>query len=79
MRLANFNYCLHANKKEGFSMNFITTLKSVAAAFLGVQSDKNRNRDFNQGKVSHFIIAGIIGVVVFIALLIVVVNLVLPS
>ena len=60
-------------------MNFITTLKSVAAAFLGVQSDKNRNRDFNQGKVSHFIIAGIIGVVVFIALLIVVVNLVLPS
>ena len=60
-------------------MNFIATLKSVAAAFFGVQSDKNRNRDFSQGKASHFIIAGIVGVVVFIAFLIVVVNLVLPS
>lgn len=78
MRLANFNYRLHANKK-GFSMNFIATLKSVAAAFFGVQSDKNRNRDFSQGKASHFIIAGIIGVIVFIALLIFAVSLVLPS
>ena len=78
MRLANFNYRLHANKK-GFSMNFIATLKSVAAAFFGVQSDKNRNRDFSQGKASHFIIAGIVGVVVFITFLIVVVNLVLPN
>ena len=60
-------------------MNFIATLKSVAAAFFGVQSDKNRNRDFSQGKASHFIIAGIVGVVVFITLLIVVVNLVLPN
>lgn len=60
-------------------MNFIATLKSVAAAFLGVQSDKNRNRDFSEGKPSHFIIAGIIGVIVFIALLIVAVSLVLPS
>ena len=60
-------------------MNFISTLKSVAAAFFGVQSDKNRNRDFSQGKASHFIIAGIVGVVVFITFLIVVVNLVLPN
>jgi hypothetical protein len=60
-------------------MNFISTLKSVAAAFLGVQSDKNRNRDFSEGKVSHFIIGGIIGVIIFIALLIFAVNLVLPS
>ncbi|WP_448249439.1 DUF2970 domain-containing protein [Thalassotalea agariperforans] len=60
-------------------MNFIATLKSVAAAFFGVQSDKNRNRDFSQGKASHFIIAGIIGVIVFIALLIFAVSLVLPS
>lgn len=60
-------------------MNFIATLKSVAAAFFGVQSDKNRNRDFSQGKASHFIIAGLIGVIVFIALLIFAVSLVLPS
>jgi hypothetical protein len=60
-------------------MNFISTLKSVAAAFLGVQSDKNRNRDFSEGKVSHFIIGGIIGVIIFIILLVIVVNLAMPN
>ena len=45
-------------------MNIISTLKSVAAAFLGVQSDKNRNRDFKEGKLSHFIIAGVVAVII---------------
>lgn len=56
-------------------MNFFHTFKSVCAAFLGVQSDKNRKRDFNEGKLSHFIIAGVIAVVIFITILIVAVNL----
>lgn len=60
-------------------MNFVTTLKSVAAAFFGVQSNKNRNRDFSEGKFSHFIIAGIIAVVIFIFVLVVVVSSVLPK
>ena len=55
------------------------TFKSVAAAFFGVQSNKNRERDFSQGKLSHFIIAGIIGVFVFIATLVLIVNLVVAS
>lgn len=55
------------------------TFKSVAAAFFGVQSNKNRERDFSQGKLSHFIIAGIIGVIIFIAVLIAIVALVIPS
>lgn len=58
-------------------MTFINTLKSVAAAFLGVQSDKNRQRDFTHGKVVHFIIAGIIGVILFIAVLLIIVQSVL--
>tara|TARA_R110000787_G_scaffold52539_1_gene123730 strand:+ start:305 stop:496 length:192 start_codon:yes stop_codon:yes gene_type:complete len=61
------------------SNNFKETLKSVGAAFLGVQSNKNRQRDFTQGKLSHFIIAGIIAVVLFIASLIAIVSLILPS
>ncbi|KXJ53847.1 DUF2970 domain-containing protein [Cognaticolwellia aestuarii] len=61
------------------SSNFKETFKSVGAAFFGVQSNKNRERDFTQGKLSHFIIAGIIAVVVFIAALIAIVNLVLPG
>ena len=55
------------------------TFKSVAAAFFGVQSDKNRQRDFTQGKLSHFIIAGLIAVVLFIGSLIAIVSLVLPN
>ena len=55
------------------------TFKSVAAAFFGVQSDKNRQRDFTQGKLSHFIIAGLIAVLLFIGSLIAIVSIVLPS
>lgn len=59
--------------------SFKETLKSVGAAFFGVQSDKNRERDFTQGKFSHFIIAGIIAVILFIASLIAIVSLIIPS
>jgi len=55
------------------------TFKSVASAFFGVQSNKNREKDFTQGKLSHFIVVGIIGVILFIAVLVVVVNLVIPT
>jgi len=58
--------------------SFKETAKSVGAAFFGVQSDNNRERDFNQGKLSHFIIAGLIGAALFIGVLIAVVSLVLP-
>ena len=52
---------------------------SVAAAFLGVQSNKNRERDFSKGKFSHFVIVGLIGVVLFVGALVAIVNLVLPN
>ncbi len=55
------------------------TMASVASAFIGIQSGKNRQRDFSQGKFSHFIIAGIIGVVFFISMLVLVVSMVLPE
>jgi len=58
--------------------SFIDTAKSVGAAFLGVQSEANRKRDFTQGKFSHFVIAGIIGVVLFIGALLLIVSFVLP-
>lgn len=58
---------------------FTETAKSVGAAFFGVQSDKNRHRDFNQGKFSHFVIAGILGVIIFISILVAIVSVVLPA
>jgi FtsH-binding integral membrane protein len=55
------------------------TFKSVAAAFFGVQTENNRKRDFSQGKLSHFIITGVIAVIIFVACLIAVVSLVVPN
>lgn len=51
--------------------------KSVQAAFLGVQSNKNYQRDFQHGKPSQYIIVGLIGVAIFIAVIIGIVTLVL--
>ncbi len=56
-----------------------SVIASVAAAFFGVQSDKNRKRDFTNGKFSHFVIVGLLGVVIFVATLVAIVNLVLPK
>ena len=61
------------------SQNFKDTFKSVGAAFFGVQSDKNREKDFKEGKFSHFVIAGVIAVVLFIGVLVTIVSLVMPS
>jgi hypothetical protein len=47
----------------------LSTIRSVAAAAFGVQSNANRERDFKQGKASHFIIAGILGTVIFLLLI----------
>jgi len=46
-----------SSQKKG---GFITAIISTAAAFFGVQSDQNRQRDFSGAKPSHFIIAGFI-------------------
>jgi len=62
--------------EESFSIKNV--IGSVAAAFLGVQSNKNRKKDFTKGKFSHFVIVGLIGVMLFIGGLVTVVSLVLP-
>lgn len=57
----------------------LQVVKSVLAAGLGVQSSKNRERDFNRGRAGIFIAAGIIFTLVFIATVVTVVQLVLSS
>ncbi|HZR37719.1 MAG TPA: DUF2970 domain-containing protein [Nevskia sp.] len=49
---------------------------AIAAAF-GVQSGRNRERDFKHGKARNFIIAGVLFTLVFILTIVVVVKLVL--
>ena len=42
--------------------------KSVLAAFLGVQTDENRKRDFSEGKFSVFLSAGLLLTALFLAI-----------
>ncbi|GAB6405949.1 DUF2970 domain-containing protein [Pseudomonas sp. MHK4] len=56
---------------------FWQMLHSVMAAAFGVQSAKNRARDFTHGKPSHFVILGIGFTVVFALMLFGIVKLVL--
>ena len=56
---------------------FWQMLHSVMAAAFGVQSGKNRARDFTHGKPSHFVVLGILFTVVFALTLFGVVKLVL--
>ena len=57
---------------------FWQMLHSVMAAAFGVQSGKNRARDFTHGKPGHFIAIGLLFTLVFVLLLVGVVKLVLP-
>jgi hypothetical protein len=55
------------------------TVKSVNAAFFGVQSRKNRERDFTKGKASHFIAIGLLMTVVFVFVVLFFVKLALKN
>lgn len=56
---------------------WLNVAKSTIAAACGVQTNANRQRDFQQGKPITFIIAGLIFVLVFILGMIGLVQLVL--
>jgi len=66
-----------ANDKK--SLKPVQVVSSVLAAGLGVQSSKNRERDFKQGSIKVFIAAGIIFTLVFMGTVYTVVQLVLKG
>ena len=57
--------------------NLFQVIGSVMAAGFGVQSSKNRERDFKKGNLKTFVIAGIIFTVLFIFTVYSIVSLVL--
>jgi hypothetical protein len=65
--------------KDEKSLNPLQVVSSVMAAGLGVQSSKNRERDFKQGRLGVFIAAGIIFTLLFIGTVFTVVQLVLKG
>lgn len=57
----------------------LVIVRSILAAALGVQSSKNRERDFSHGKTIHFIIGGLIFTGLFIVTVVSIVRLVLKQ
>ncbi|MDO9141808.1 MAG: DUF2970 domain-containing protein [Methylobacter sp.] len=55
----------------------IQVIKSVLAAAIGVQSNENRQKDFEQGSLPRYIIAGLVFTVLFIFALVFLVSTVL--
>jgi len=53
--------------------------KSVVSAAFGVQSDKNRLKDFEQGSLPVYIIAGLIFIALFFFFLIFIVSRIVGS
>ncbi len=50
-------------------LSFWQVLLSVLAAAFGVQSGKNRQRDFSRGKPLHFVAIGLLATALFVLLL----------
>jgi Protein of unknown function (DUF2970) len=68
----------NSQKKPG-KLNPVQVISSVIAAGLGVQSSKNRERDFNEGKLGVFIAAGVVFTLLFIAAVVTIVQMVLKG
>ncbi|MBI2380755.1 MAG: DUF2970 domain-containing protein [Gammaproteobacteria bacterium] len=58
---------------------WLSVIASVGAGLFGVQSSKNRERDFQAGKPADYIMVGIIAVVIFVLGLIGVVRWILAD
>ena len=67
----------HPVPEDERDLTFVELMKSTFSAFLGVQSNANRERDFKRGKLSHFIFMGILFGLVFVLTLVGVVQLVM--
>lgn len=68
----------HNTENQHQGSSWIGIILSTFAAFIGVQSDKNRQRDFQQKSILPFMLVGIIMAAVFIGGLVVVAKNIAP-
>ena len=68
---------LAGNDDGNTRISFWQLLLSTASAFIGVQSNANRERDFKHGKISHFIGIGLLFGLVFVCTIVGVVQIVM--
>jgi len=65
--------------KDPDKLTLWQVISSVLAAAIGVQSHKNRERDFTKAKPGTYIAAGIVFTLIFIFTLVIIVRFVLSS
>ena len=68
---------LAEDSNENVQISFWQLLLSTLSAFVGVQSNANRERDFKYGKISHFIAIGLLFGLVFVCTIVGVVQIVM--
>ncbi len=67
------------NQRREERLNPLQVIGSVFAAAFGVQSSKNRERDFKEGRFVTFIIAGLVFTALFVGTVYLVVSTVLEN
>lgn len=73
------NTAMSDSPKPNDKPGLLAIVGSILAAGFGVQSSRNQQRDFSQGKVRHFIVGGILFTLVFMLTVYLVVSTVLES
>jgi len=58
-------------------MTPLSFMGSIIAAWFGVQTKGNRERDFEQGKFHHFVVGGIIFAILFVLFVVGIVKVVM--
>jgi hypothetical protein len=59
--------------------SFVGTLRAVAWSFLGIRKGKGYEQDVHQLNPVHVVIAGVVGAVIFVAVLVVLVKWIVGS
>lgn len=77
IRTARFHNGPMKTEDNQNSPDWLQVMWSTLAAFFGVQSRGNRERDFKKGKASHFIIMGLLMTFVFIGVVLLAVKIAL--
>ncbi len=67
------------NKQKKGGITPLSFMGSLFAGWFGVQTEANRERDFEHGKFSHFIIGGIIFAILFVLFVVAIVQIVLKT
>ena len=76
-RISTLNDSTEKPAEPEIQLTFWQLMKSTLSAFIGIQSNANRERDFKHGKMTHFIWMGLLFGLIFVLTLVGVVQIVL--